>query len=219
MHGEVDFPGEVESVGKNVWVVLEDDPIANYTKVDFIIDRTEISYGVNLIPVPQLETKGAGDGIILLSHLRYDSTITISNCSFRNNFGSYSTHLSVGIYANSSVLVKDCSFTFANRINSELVQAIYPEQQTVSFRVIYDEFVPSFIIDVTVTLTNISITENYDGGLGIISEREPRVSQTNIHEMVKDMKIMSNFFLCHNAIRSTAVTLIEREIILCPSHT
>ena len=170
MRGEVDFPGEVEGIGKNVWVVLVDDPYANYTKVDFLIEGTEISYGVNLSPVSPVVIGSAGIGIILMPQLRYEVydniTITISNCSFRNNFGEDSAHLIIGIFGNSSVLVKDCSFSDANRINGDLVRAIHPVDPTVWFEVIYDQYVPSSVINVKVILSNVSITENYGGGLG-----------------------------------------------------
>ena len=63
MHGEVNCSDdELECVGKNVLLVFVDDLYANYTKFDFIIEGTEISYGVNLSPLPLLFTRGAGVG-------------------------------------------------------------------------------------------------------------------------------------------------------------
>ena len=213
MRGEVRCSdGELECVGKNVWVLIADNFNAKYTKFGFTLEGTEISYGVNLTPDQSANFHGAGVGIIFLPQILYEvsyiKSITISNCSFRNNFGKYSTHLSVGIFGNTTVLVKNCSFTYANRINGDLVQAIYPEDHTVLIFVSVAQFF-TFMINVTVTLTNVSITENYGGGLGIISEIAPHVSHISIHTAVEGL-ITQNYFPAR-AESSSAVVLIERR--------
>ena len=72
MHGKVNCSAdELECVGKNVWVVFVDDSYANYTKFEFTIEGTEISYGVNLSPDPLLFTQSAGVGIMLMPQLRH----------------------------------------------------------------------------------------------------------------------------------------------------
>ena len=212
MRGEVICSdGELECVGKNVLVVLRYDFYANCNKVDFIIEGTEISYGVNLSPVPQLMIHhGAGVGIFLGPQLRYELhrsiTITISNCSFRNNIGKRFAHLCIGIFGNSSVLVKDCSFTYANRINTDLVHSIYSVKLTVQIRVIAQEFFPIFVIDVVVILRNVSIMENFGGGFAVISSIARTPHNINIHTTVKDMKITQNCFFS-----GTAVVLAEER--------
>ena len=219
MHGEVDFPGEVEGIGKNVWVLLVDDFYTNYTKVDFIIEGTEISYGVNLMPsdgalIPH--GVGSGVGIMLLPQLRYEAhhsrTITISNCSFRNNFGELSAHLSMGIQSNSSVLVKDCVFTYANslRINDDLVRAIY-SVETITIIVLVPKLARTLVINVTVTMKNVSISDNFGGGLTIYTNIASHVTQANINTLLKEMKIAQNYFIFDDIIRSSALTLIENR--------
>ena len=225
MRGEVRCSkGEQKCVGKNVWVVILDNInfYTNYTKVDFIIEGTEISYGVNLTPANLLVTGSAGVGIFLGPQLRYELhrsiTITISNCSFRYNIGKRLAHLCIGILGNSSVLVKDCSFTYANRMNSDIVQAIYPNEQTVKFYVTVPVYEFTFIINVTVTMRNVSITENYGGGLIIQSEIAPHVSQTNVHTVVEGMKITHNY-IPGQAKNCTAIILIElRGFPACFKH-
>ena len=76
------------------------------------------------------------------------------------------THLSIGVQGNSSVLVKDCSFTYANRVNGDLIHVIYPRDQTIGINVIVDEYyVADFVTYITITMRNVSITENFGGGL------------------------------------------------------
>ena len=78
---------------------------------NFVIERTKISHGLNLIPkdsiISSLFSMSAGTAFQLSPGLEYVVHITIDKCYLTHNIAPYAAHLFVGIKSHCSLLVKD----------------------------------------------------------------------------------------------------------------
>ena len=106
MQGKVDCSVDNwECCGSNLWVRFS-NPLK---KIDsnLTVERTKISYGVNLITRQNISPFSIGPGIIVQvdPRIEYDVHVTISKCYFSNNIALYAAHLKVSIYSNCSLLV------------------------------------------------------------------------------------------------------------------
>ena len=163
MQGEVECSVDNwECCGRNVWVVFVNSQVNVGSNIStFAIERTKISYGVNLSPNIDSIFLGAGVVFHLNSGLRYDLHITLDKCTFRNNIAPYAAHLYLGIFSSCSVSVKDSNFTYANRITEgnpmELVPVVHPARGTIGLQASDGD--TALAIDVEIVM-NVHITEN-----------------------------------------------------------
>ena len=91
MQGEVECSEENwECQGVNVWVVFVNSQVNVSSNIStFVVERTKISYGMNLSPNIDSIFLGAGVVFHLNSGLRYGLHITLSKCYFMNNIAPY----------------------------------------------------------------------------------------------------------------------------------
>ena len=101
---------------------------------NFVVERTKVSYGVNLLPKDDSISMSAGIAFFFAPGLEYDVHTTIDKCYFTGNIARYAAHLLFGIMSSSSILVKDSNFTHANRLTEgdpmELVAVVQPDLGT-----------------------------------------------------------------------------------------
>ena len=221
MHGKVDCSEDNwECFAKNIWILYI--PIFPTFKMNTVsnitVERTEISYGVNLRQSQQMATESAGLGLLtpppgLSEHPLH---VTISKSSFQNNFGFFAAHLFMGIFANSSVFIDNCSFTHANIIREENNRikwnVVHPRDACVKIRVATFELmhIITHAIAVQVTLSNVHITENFGGGLHISSSTGSRVP-ANVTVKLKKVKVVQNYLFYAPLTGTAAVLLSERR--------
>ena len=159
------------------------------------VERTKISYGVNLSPNIDSIFLSAGVVFHLNSGLRYDLHITLDKCTFRNNIAPYDAHLYLGIFSSCSVSVKDSNFTYANRITEgnpmELVPVVHPARETIGLQASDGD--TALAIDVEIVM-NVHITENVGGGLFAFLLLEP--PQSYLQLRLKKVEVVSTQFPC-----------------------
>ena len=124
-----------ECRGVNVWVIFFDSLIKCASNVsNFVMERTKISHGVNLIPKESSFSMSAGIAFHFSPGLEYGVHITIDKCYVTNNIALYAAHLYVSIKSHCSLLLKDSNFTYANRLtkgdSKELIPVVQPDKGT-----------------------------------------------------------------------------------------
>ena len=191
MQGEVECSvDDWECGGVNVWIMFFRSLMkvpSNFS--NFIVERTKISYGVNLTPKEgSFMSSGSGIVILISSPLEYDVQIAIAKCSFMNNIAPYAAHLHLKIYSSCSLLVKYSNFTYANRITEgnpmELVPQVYPDMGTLMLYITDNIAAP---IDVEIVINEVQITENVGGGLFV--SLLPQLPQSNVQLKLKDIEV------------------------------
>ena len=196
-----------ECGGGNVWVLFYETSIVISSIL--IVEKTVISYGVNSRPSDLVYSGGAGISIRLYQGLGYDVQITISRCNFTHNVATVAAHLYLDIFSNCSVLVKDTSFTFANRIAEddplELVPVVHYKLAAVSF-IINDH---AAAIDVEIVLNTVYITENIGGGLCISRFTQSLHSFTKV--WLKRIGIRHNFLVQDDLVHGYVFWLTKQR--------
>ena len=163
---------------------------------NFIVERTTISYGVNLITRPNYSSfpSGAGIAIRVDPEVGYDVQITITKCYFMNNIAKVTAHLHLVIYGSCSVLVKGSNFTYANRLSEgmpmELVPVVHPDVGPLTFTVNDGN---TAALDVEIVMNEIHIAENVGGGMRI--SLYPELSQSHIHMRLSKIKVVHNILV------------------------
>ena len=115
MQGEVEcLEDNWECGGSNVWVLFLNPVIKDASNIpNLIIERTKISYGVNLRQTTVCLSSSAGLVVHIHPGLEDDIQITITKCYFINNIGKKIAHLYLGIHSSCSILVKDSNIVHA----------------------------------------------------------------------------------------------------------
>ena len=197
MQGEVKCLEENwECGGSNVWVLFLKPAIKDACNIsNLTVERTRISYGVNLRQTTVYLSSSAGLAVHIHPGLEDDIRITITKCYFMNNIGKKTAHLYLGIHSNCSILVKDSNFTYANRITEvdpmELVPMVHPDIGTLLFRVYWE-----YAIEVEVVLNDVCIAENVGGGLAVSFRLE--FPQKNVQLRLKNVEVVHNFVVQDN---------------------
>ena len=198
MQGEVEcLKDDWECHGTNVWVVfLNASNMSN-----FVIERTNVTYGVNLKPnCSQSMSLGAGISVYLdprLDHGGCDILITIAKCHFMNNIDALAAHLYVVTFSSCSVLVKDSNFTHANRITEgdpmELEHVVHTDSGTLYFCA---NDVDGIGIDAQIVMNKVHILENVGGGLRVFLLSPLAQSYTQLR--MKNVKVVHNYLVQGN---------------------
>ena len=195
-----------ECCGSNVLILFFNMMInkkAAFNISNFTVERTNISYGVNLIHNISPTSNGAGIVVELNPGLEYDVQITIDRCYFMNNIDIVAAHLHVGIYSSCSLLVKDSNFTYANRIADgdplELVPVVHPRYGTLLVYIddMFDNTAAA--IDVDIVVNEVYIAENVGGCLHVTLC--PQLSQSYIELMLKKTEVAHNFLVQDTFVR------------------
>ena len=164
MQGEVEcFTDKWDCQGGNMWILFYDPLIKVASNIsNFTVKRTKMSYGMSLQPNIN---RPLSSGVFIEIHLKlwfgYDVQISITECNFTNNIATVAAHLHMKLLSNCSVLVKDSSFTFANRITEDdpmkLVPVVHPDIGTL---VLYSDAFDNIAIDVQIVINEVHIAEN-----------------------------------------------------------
>ena len=200
MQGETECSTDSwECRGTNV-LVLFFNPLAidivraNIFGSNFIVERTNISYGVNLRPQDSWLSVSAGIVVHLHSGLDYDVRIVISKCNIMNNIDKTTANLYMAIGSNSTVLIADSNFTCANRLTEdgplELVPVVYPNAGTLTLQV-SDEYDDTAAINVEIVMNKLYIAENVGGGL--LVNCLPQLPQSYIQMKLKNVEVVHNY--------------------------
>ena len=213
VQGEVEcLKDDWECRGTNAWVVfLNASNMSN-----FIIERTNVTYGVNLKPnCSQSMSRGAGISVYLdprIDHGRCDILITIAKCRFMNNIDTLAAHLYVVTFSNCSVLVEDSNFTRANRITEgdpmELEPVVHADSGTLFLSV---NDVDGIGIDAEIVMSKVHIAENVGGGLRV-SLLSP-LAQSYIHLRMKNVKVVHNYLVQYNFKCSGCIVRFAKELV------
>ena len=158
-----------ECRGVNVWVIFF-NPLINVASnvSNFVIERTKISHGVNLIPKVSSFSMSAGIAFHLNPALEYDVHITIDKCYLTNNIAPYAAHLSLGILSSCSVIVNNSTFTYANRLTESGPMELVTYMGTLKLSIFDDDYLDRGIaINVEIGIKQVHIAENVGGGLHI----------------------------------------------------
>ena len=195
--------------GINVWVSYFNPVIKVPSNVsNFVVERTKVSYGVNLLPKDDTISMSAGIAFYFSPGLEYDVHITIDKCCVTNNIARYAAHLFVGILSSSSLLIKDSIFAHANRLTKgdpmELVPVVQPDLGTLSLQTIGTE------IDGEIGVKQLYLTENVGGGLHV--SFYPRLSQSHMWLTVQKVKVVHNFLVQNNFQSSGYVVYFKGHI-------
>ena len=174
MQGEVECSvNDWKCQGINIWVFYFSPPVIKITSniSKFVVERTKISYGVNLIPTSYSFSISAGIAFNINPGLEYDVHITIDKCSITNNIAPYAAHLFVNILSHCSLLVKDSNFTYANRLTEgdslELVPVVQPDRGTLILHIRDDYSDSGTAVDGKIGIQQVRIAENAGGALSI----------------------------------------------------
>ena len=157
-----------ECRGINVWVNFFNPLIKIASNVsNFVIERTKISHGINLIPKFSSFSMSAGIAFYFKLNLEYVVYITIDECYVTHNIAPYAAHLFFGTLSSCSVIVKNSFFTYANRLTEsgpmELVPMVQLKVGTLSLSIIDDYNDRGIAINVE--MKQVHIAENAGGGL------------------------------------------------------
>ena len=199
MQGEVECSvDDRECQGINVWVSYFSPPVIKITSnvSKFVVERTKISYGVNLIPTSISLSVSAGIAFHFNPGLEYDVHITIDKCNITNNIARYAAHLFVNILSRCSLLVKDSNFTYANRLTEGDPMELLPVVQPAGTLILHirDDYSDSgTAIDVDIGIKHVHIAENVGGGLSIALY--PQLSQSYFRLKVQNVEVVHNFFI------------------------
>ena len=202
MQGEVECcVGDLKCHGVNVWVFYFNPVIKITSNVSkFVVKRTKISYGVNLVPNEDSRLMSAGIAFQFSPGLEYDVHITIDKCYVTNNIAPYAAHIFAIIFNRCSLIVKDSNFTYANRLTEgdplELVPVVQPDMGTLMLQINDDYSHNGTAIDVDIGIKQVHIAENVGGGLHI--SFFPRLSQSYIQLKVQNVEVVHNFFIQTN---------------------
>ena len=200
MQGEVQCSvDDWKCQGANVWILYVSpafEIISNVSK--FVIKRTKISYGVNLMPTDASSiSRSGGIAFHFNPELEYDVCITIDKCYVTNNISPCAAHLFVNILSRCSLLVKDSHFTYANRLTEgdplELVPVVQPDIGTLVLHVSDDYSDSGTAIDGKIGIKQVHIAENVGGGLRTFLF--PRLSQSYIQLKVQNVEVVHNVFI------------------------
>ena len=185
-----------ECQGVNVWVFFYNPLIKCASNVsNFVIERTKISHGINLIPKGSLFSISAGIAFQFSPGLEYVVHITIDKCYLTHNTAPYAAHLYVSIMSHCSLLVKDSNFTYANRLTEgdpkELVPVVQPDMGALTITMTDDYHDRGTAIDAVIGIKQVHIAENVGGGLHI--SFFPQLSQSYIRLKVEKVEVIHNF--------------------------
>ena len=188
-----------ECRGINVWVSYFPVIKVPSNVSNFVVERTKVSYGVNLLPKDDSISMSAGIAFQFSPGLECDVHITIDKCYFTGNIAWYATHLFVGIMRHCSLLIKDSNFTYANRLTKgdpkELIPVVQPDMGTLMITMT-DDYSESTAINVEIGIKQVHIAQNVGGGLHIsfISQ----LSQSYIQLKVEKVEVIHNFLIQTN---------------------
>ena len=195
MQGEVEcFTDKWDCQGGNMWILFYDPLIKVASNIsNFTVKRTKMSYGMSLQPNIN---RPLSSGVFIEIHLKlwfgYDVQISITECNFTNNIATVAAHLHMKLLSNCSVLVKDSSFTFANRITEDdpmkLVPVVHPDIGTL---VLYSDAFDNIAIDVQIVINEVHIAENVGGGL--TAGFHPKFFQSYVQLRLKNVVVVHNF--------------------------
>ena len=194
MQGKVECSvGNWECRGTNMWILFL-KPLIKIGLNNFIVERTTISHGVNLLTRPDYSPLAGGAGILVRidPELVYKVQITITNCYFMNNIDKVASHLYLRIYSSCFVLVEDSNFMYANRKTDdpmELVPMVHPGFEMLLLQI--SDQMTTTPIDVEVVVNEVHIVENVGGGLVVTFV--PQIPQSNIHLRLKQIEVAHNF--------------------------
>ena len=162
---------------------------------NFIVERTNITYGVNLRPHDSWISVSAGIVVHLHSGLDYDVLIVISKCNIMKNIDKTSANLFMAISSSSTVLITDSNFTYANRLTEdsplELVPVVYPNAGTLTLQVTDED--DTAAINVEIVMNELYIAENVGGGLAI--NCLPQLPQSYIRLKLKNVEVVHNYLV------------------------
>lgn len=202
MQGETECSmGSWECRGTNVLVLFFNTlviprALSNIFGANFIVERTNISYGVNLRPRDSWISVSAGIVVHLHYGLDYDVHIVISKCNIMKNIDKTTANLFMAIGSNSTVLITDSNFTHANRITEdgplELVPVVYPNFGSLMLQVT-DELDDTTAINVEIVMNKLYIAENVGGGL--LVNFLPQLPQSYIQMKLKDVEVVHNYLV------------------------
>ena len=190
-----------ECRGVNVWVIFFNPLVKVASNVsNFVIERTNISYGINLIPKFSSFSMSAGIAFHFSPSSEYDVRITIDKCYVTNNIAPYAAHLFLGILSSCSIIVKNSIFTYANRLTEsgpmELVPVVQPDMGTLMLSILDDNNHRGTAIYVEISIKQVHIAENVGGGLHISFFL--RLSQSYVQLKVQKVEVMHNFLIQTN---------------------
>ena len=201
--------------GVNVWVFYS-NPVFKITSnvSKFVVEKTKISYGVNLIPTDDSVSMSAGIAFHFNPGLEYDVRITIDKCNITNNIARYAAHLFVNILSHCSLLVKDSNFTYANRLTEgdplELVPVVQPDMGTLILHILDYYNGNGSAIDVEIGIKQVHIAENVGGGLH--TSFYPRLSQSYVQLKVLNVEVVRNYLIQTNLEFSGAVVQLNGHL-------
>ena len=202
MQGEVECSADDwKCHGVNVWIFYFNPVIKIISNISsFVVKRTKISYGVNLIPNEDTRLMSAGIAFQFSQGLEYDVHITIDKCNITNNIAPYAAHLFVNIRSRCSLIIKDSSFTFANRLTEddpmELVPVVQTKMGTLILCIRDNYSHNATAINVEISIKQVHIAENVGGSLKI--SFLPRLSQSYIRLKVQNVEVLHNFIIQTN---------------------
>ena len=198
MQGEVECSeDDWECRGINVWVNFFNPLIKVASNVSkFVIERTKISHGINLIP--KFSSFSMSAGIAFYFNLEYVVHITIDECYVTHNIAPYAAHLFVGILSSCSLVVKNSIFTYANRLTEsglmEMIPVVQLKVGTLSLSILDDY--NDRDIAINVEMKQVHIAENAGGGLHTTFLL--RLSQSYIHLKMQKVEVIHNFLIQTN---------------------
>ena len=190
-----------ECQGVNVWVFFHNPLIKCASNVsNFVIERTKISHGINLIPKGSLFSISAGIAFQFSPRLEYVVHITIDKCYVTHNIAPYAAHLYVDIRRHCSLLVKDSNFTYANRLTKgdpmELVPVVQPDLGALLITTTDDYYDRGTAFNVEIGIKQVHIAENVGGSLHI--SFFPQLSESYIRLKVEKVEVIHNFLIQTN---------------------
>ena len=196
--------GEVECLknswgcsGSNMCVMFFNSLIKVAPNIsNFTVERTKISYGVNLELNDNRFSGGAGVLVVLSPELEYNVEITIAKCLFMNNIDAIGAHLYLELLSNCSVRVEDSNFTYANRITEgdpiELIPVVHHHLGPLFVHV---NDVDRTAINVQIVMNKVHIAENVGGGLH--ASFYSQLSQSYVQLRLNEIDIIHNFLIQH----------------------
>ena len=190
-----------ECLGVNVWVIFFDSLIKCASNVsNFVIERTKISHGINLIPKFSFSSMSAGIAFHLNPALEYDVHITIDECYLTHNIAPYAANFFLRILSSCSLVVKDSNFTYANRLTKgdpkELIPVVQPDMGTLTITTTDEYSDRDTAIDAVIGIKQVYIAENVGGGLHI--SFFPQLPQSYIRLKVEKVEVIHNFLIQTN---------------------
>ena len=215
MQGKVKCSVDIwKCCGINVLILFFNPVIKVVHTSTFIIEGTNLSYGVNLAPKASSFSMGAGVMFKLNQRLQYDVHITISKCFFNNNIAAFAVQLYMIIFSNCSVLVKESHFIHANRITGndplELVPVVHPY---LGILVFFIEDMHGDSVDVEIVMDDVHIAENVGVGLftSLLIEHpqsniQLRLNRTKMVNVLQENKNIKNVKRCRNGMPKSIQT-------------